>query len=378
MKILLISSTDSLYGANRSMLELIKYLRASGDDVIVLLPSDGEVTDELKKIGCEYYIEKYNTCVRVIGTYVLRYFANIRIFLKLICKVKKWNVDIVHSNTSVLDIGACVAYALHIPHVWHIREMLEHYNMRYIMPHFYKRLREKSDSTIYISHFLLENAKKEYSEKNVHVIYNAFKFSDNIVDEKIKSNDSPVRLLICGMITPNKGQAEAIEAVRILVKHKRMKVELLLAGEAGDMRYGEELKRKVHEYNIEHCVQFLGFQKDLSHIRQSTDIALQCSRLEGMGRVTVESMLEGIIVVGAASGATTELIVDGENGYLYEAGNYTELADKIEYIVNHPEKKKQIENRARECARKKFNTEYINGQIREIYKEVLHGKGKVI
>ena len=34
------------------MLELIKYLRAMGDDVAVLLPKNGGITDELDKIGC--------------------------------------------------------------------------------------------------------------------------------------------------------------------------------------------------------------------------------------------------------------------------------------------------------------------------------------
>lgn len=380
MKILFISNTNSLHGANRSMLELIKYLKAMGDEVVVFLPRGGRVTDELEKIGCEYYVEKYNICVRVGRgrIYILRYFTNIIIYLKLINKIREWGIDVVHSNTSVLDIGAYIAYSLRIPHVWHVRETLEHYNMRCIMPHLYKVLREKSDATIYISRFLLENTRKLYSEKNTHVIYNGFDVSNDIIYEKSRHDISPVKLLVCGMITPNKGQAEAVEAVRILVKERGIKADLTLAGEVGDMQYVEELKRKVREYNIKYCIHFLDFQKDLSQIRQNTDIALQCSKLEGMGRVTVESMLEGIIVVGAASGATSELIKDGDTGYLYEPGNFTELADKIEYIVNHPEQKKQIEDRAREYARKEYGSAHVNGQIRKVYEELLNGKKKDI
>lgn len=93
-----------------------------------------------------------------------------------------------------------------------------------------------------------------------------------------------------------------------------------------------------------------------------------------MGRVTVESMLAGIIVVGAASGATTELIMDGETGYLYEPGNCTDLADKIEYIVHHPKKRREIEIRAKESAKVKFDSIFINEQIRTLYKELLHGE----
>ncbi len=375
MKILFVSNTNSLYGANRSMLELIKYLRAMGDDVAVLLPKNGGITDELDKIGCEYHAEKYNICVRIGRHNALRYFLNIGVYFRLLPKLRSSHIDLIHTNTSVLDIGACLAYALKVPHVWHVREMLEHYNMKYVLPRWNKRLREKSDSIIYISQFLRENARKHYAEKYTHVIYNGFDITENTIRKRNGINPAmPINLLVCGMITENKGQAEAIEATRILVKERGLAVNLHLAGGGGCEQYVEMLQQRIREDGIEDHIHFLGFQKDLTPIRQNADIALQCSKLEGMGRVTVESMLAGIIVVGAASGATRELITDGENGYLYEPGNCTDLADKIEYIVNHPEEKIQIENRALESARDKFNSVSINEQVRMLYKELLHGK----
>lgn len=374
MKILFVSNTNSLYGANRSMLELIKYIKAMGDDVAVLLPKAGGITDELVKTGCEYHIENYTTCVRIGRYNVLQYFKNIGIYIKLISEIRRWNIDLIHTNTSVLDIGACIAYTLKIPHIWHVREMREHYNMKYIMPHWYKRLREKSEGTIYISRFLLEKAQQEFAEKNVHVIYNGFEISESEVSQREKDAKGSVDLLSCGMITEKKGQEEAIEAVRILIQERGMNVNLYLAGEGGSRQYIEMLKHKIRDYGIESNIFFLGFQKDLTQIRQKADIALQCSRLEGMGRVTVESMLAGIIVVGAASGATTELIMDGETGYLYEPGNFAQLADKIEYIVHHPKERREIEIRAKESAKVKFDSIFINEQIRTLYKELLHGE----
>ncbi len=379
MRIMFLSNTDSLYGANRSMIELIKYLKSMGDDVIVLLPVGGEVIGELEKIGCEYHVVNYKTCVRV-GIYnTLGYFTNIRSYLKLLGKIRYWNIDIIHSNTSVLDIGAWLAYSLKIPHVWHVRETLEHYHMKYITPHLYKKLREKSNSTIYISQFLFENARKKYTERKPRVVYNGFDTSENIAYERNKSiEELPINLLVCGMITASKGQTEAVEATRILVQERGINVNLYLAGEVGGRGDAEALKQKIQECDVESYVFPLGFLEDLSPIRSNTDIALQCSRLEGMGRVTVESMLSGIIVVGAASGATAELISDGENGYLYEPGNAVELADKIEYIVRHPEEKRRIEDRAKKMARQKFNSTFANEQIREIYKELLDEKRSAI
>lgn len=373
MKILFVSNTNSLYGANRSMLELIKYLKAMGDDVVVLLPDYGGITNELEQLGCEYLVENYHICVRIGRHNALRYFMNILVYFRLLPKVRSYHIDLVHTNTSVLDIGACLAYALKVPHVWHVREMLEHYNMKYVIPCWHKKLRERSDGTIYISQYLLDNACKKYAEKNAHVIYNGFDISGTTTCKKTGHATTSINLLVCGMITENKGQAEAIEAVRILVKERGIQANLYVAGGGGSEQYVEILKQKTREYGIESNVHFLGFQKDLTQIRHNTDIALQCSRLEGMGRVTVESMLAGVIVVGAASGATAELITDGENGYLYEPGNCHALADRIEYIVNHPEERREIENRAKENAKGKFNSASVNKQIRALYKELLYG-----
>ena len=51
------------------------------------------------------------------------------------------------------------------------------------------------------------------------------------------------------------------------------------------------------------------------------DIALVASCSEAFGRVTVEAMLAGMLVIGADVAGTSELICDGVNGILYEDDN---------------------------------------------------------
>ena len=56
------------------------------------------------------------------------------------------------------------------------------------------------------------------------------------------------------------------------------------------------------------------------------------------GRVTVESMLGKCLVVGAASGATTELIQDGVNGILYQPDDEADFCKKLTACIEQFDK----------------------------------------
>ena len=57
------------------------------------------------------------------------------------------------------------------------------------------------------------------------------------------------------------------------------------------------------------------------------------SRSEGMGRVVVEAFCRGRAVVGSRVGGIPDLVRDGENGLLVEAGNPAALADALVRVL---------------------------------------------
>lgn len=369
VKILFVANTNSLYGANRSMLNLIKYLQEAGHKIWVMLPRNGGVTSELDKLGCPYFVENYYSCVSVNNKFNWRYFINYFSLPKIYYKIKKINIDIVHTNSSTHDIGAILAELLHVPHVWHVREIFKHYDMKYIMPNNYRRLREKSKKVICISRTVFDVNAKEFDSSNMVVVYNGF-----LVDEKnqskVRFENPKIHLLAAGMITPNKGQNEAIEAMNVLINEKHFKNLFLTIVGDGEKLYIKELQEKVELYNLNNYIEFKAFDRNLSKLRENYDIALQCSRLEGLGRVTVESMLESLLVIGAKSGATQELISDKKNGFLYTPGNARELAEKIEYAILHKQECNRIINDAREWASNVFDNNKIGKMIEEEYYKI--------
>lgn len=372
MNLLFIANTNKLYGANQSMLNLIKYLLRSGHKVWVMLPRNGmgEVTDELDKIGCPYFKGKYYSCVSTSNKAKLKYFLNWFFLPILYFKIKRLNIDIIHTNTSTIDIGAMLAELFHIPHVWHVRELLAHYGMKYIMPNVYKRFREQSSRVICISKTVYDSNSKEFDTSNMVVIYNGFTVDkENVVERHFA--DKTIHLLEAGIISPSKGQDEAIEAMNILVNQMQCKnVFLTIKGEA-TRAYLKELLYKVEMYNLEKYVEIKPFDRNLNKTLNKYDITLQCSRLEGLGRVTIESMLAGVLVVGARSGATEELITDGVNGFLYSVGIAQELAEKIRYAILHKEESEQIIRNAEKWAIQRFHNDKVSRQIEEEYLKIV-------
>ncbi len=55
---------------------------------------------------------------------------------------------------------------------------------------------------------------------------------------------------------------------------------------------------------------------------QKADIFIMASKSEAWGRVTAEAMLGGCLAVGADTGATPELIIDGNTGYLFDHNSF--------------------------------------------------------
>ena len=157
-------------------------------------------------------------------------------------------------------------------------------------------------------------------------------------------------------------------AVAELVR-KGMNIELYLIGN-GYKEYIARLNNIIARNDLQDNIRFLGFKKDAYGYMCIADVVLMCSRSEGFGRVTVEGMLAGKVIIGARSGATTELVQDGVTGLLYALGAYKELAQKIEYVFNNPAQAKLMGNNAKEWASAKFSQERYGDDLMQALFEV--------
>ena len=347
MRICFVSHSSALGGAEKALIELIIALKEKGIYCIVILPSHGPLCDEIKKLKIDYFIIKYWWWVArslALWKRIARLILNFFSLFFIACRLKRYNIDFVCSNTLTISVGMFVAKLLRIPHIFFIHEFgKEGLGLQFdIGENFSLDLMSKlSVGIICNSNAVAKKFSKYFSKDKLFVVYQSVTVNPFRHDLKVQNKINPeltigqLNCVIVGTLQESKRQEDAILAISELRK-KGLNVILEIVG-GGDIGYKSYLFNLVNENNLKNYVYFHDYVYPPFPIISRSDVLLMCSIYEAFGRVTVEGMLLGKPVIGAKSGGTLELIKDGFNGLLYTVGDYHELAKKIEYIYFHRE-----------------------------------------
>lgn len=133
-------------------------------------------------------------------------------------------------------------------------------------------------------------------------------------------------------------------------------------------RYYNRILDLIKKYNIEKQIIFHGEVSSMDLLRQNMDIELMCAERETFGWVTVEGMRSGLLVIGANTGATPEIITNMKTGLLYTHGDARDLADKIEWVLKNPSSADEIRKNGKKFSDESFTIEE-NGT--DVYRAIM-------
>jgi len=361
-------------GGERSLLETIHALLDRGVRCVALLPRRGPLADDLHALGVEFSVLPYRWWVGPENGPLWRRAA--RLLWNLFCtvpaylRIRRWDPDLVYSNTLTVPVGAFAAALARRGHVWHIRELGHEHNRMVFDLGERTALRVMdalSASILANSRCVAERYRPAFGRRKVSVVYQAVE-PDLRPGPAIDRPKRGFRCVAVGSISPAKRQEEAIEALALLRAEGRA-VELLIVGE-GDPRYERHLRELSRRLGLEQEVAFLGEVPSAWSILLGADAVVQCSRREAFGRVTVEGMLAGRPVVGARDAGTAELIRDGRNGFLYEPGDVAQLAAVLRRLMDRPAEAAAVAARARDWAAARFSPRRYGDEILQRFRDV--------
>ncbi len=377
---LIIATYAGISGASHSLIHLAKQLKYKGVVPIVIMPGSGPLEDLLNENDIKYKkFRLFNWVTPIIGYHslkerlkwslkrVINFFQEVRIFFF----IKKNNIDLVHINAITADWGYIAAKISRKPIVWHIREFLEEdlakrfWNKNKAL----KRL-GKANSVIAISDSVANKYKRLIKDNEVIRIYNGIEYNDydSIKNEIFQKEYLTISL--AGRFVPEKGHEEAVYAVKKLADDGVLKVKLKFYGKEGQESYIKKIKTLIKQFDLENQVEFMGYRNDMHNVWGGTDIALVCSKAEAFGRVTVEALMAGALVIGANTEGTAE-IISNKYGLLYEQGNYISLAENIAYAYKNKEAAIKIASQGQKFAKEKFTAEKNAESIYNIYEKLL-------
>lgn len=374
-----------MYGANRSLIEMIRTLKKIGIESIVITPKKGELNELLSCEGIKNKSFRFYSWVKFVNKneideniprmktmkrYIRQYISVLRISFWL----KFMNIDIIHSNSSAINIGALVAERLKKAHIWHIREYgLEDYNIQYTIP-FDKAvefIENKSEKVIFISKNLLLTYKNYFKNPSKYmVIYDGVEKDEYYHLRNKKSFLQKLKIVVCGLIHFNKNQKEVIKAISLLDDNTRKNIEVHFIG-GGDPVYIKSLKQYVNNKKITNTVYFHDYMKEINAFIKVAHIAIMPSRKEAFGRVTVEYMLSGLGVIASDSGANPEIIENNVTGLLYKLGNEIELSEKIIRFVSDRSFLYQCALNGQNKALNFFTSKHNSSNVNEVYKSLI-------
>lgn len=378
LRIMYISNEAGLGGAMQSLVDMLVSLK---DYVypVVILPSEGTAESLLEERKILYYVVPFKMAYGKIGKGTQDiadriFFDNYQAALEIAKITDEKNIQLIHSNSIVVNVGAMVSVMKNIPHIWHIREFLEEdFASELYDKEWSCQLFEEAAGFISISKCVQKSYLQKYGIHSIQ-LYNCldagrYKWNADMLFQK------EYTFLLAGHMHTGKGQWDAIKAIEVLLKNNLKNIHLNIVGN-GSKRYVWCIEKYIKEKKLEKYISVIPAQKDLTVLRKKSCFSLTTSKMEALGRVTIEAMLAGNLVIGADTGGTEEIIGASEQyGYLYRQGDFMDLARVMGMAIReNMEKRNALRKSAYEFAIDRFALETYSEKILDVYRNSLSGK----
>ena len=183
--------------------------------------------------------------------------------------------------------------------------------------------------------------------------------------------DAPLALC-AARLDPQKDHQTLLRAWK-QVAERVPSARLLLVGDTqfGGNAYVDGLERFAAALGIGDAVIFAGVRDDVSDLMAACDVFVMSSRWEGLGLVFLEAMRAGRPVAATRVGGVPEVVIDGETGYLVDAGDWAALASRLVKLLEDRETARTMGKRGRDRFEHKFAAEQMLGKISGLYAKLI-------
>lgn len=188
------------------------------------------------------------------------------------------------------------------------------------------------------------------------------------IDPVSKPNDKdrPFTILSIGRLTAMKRQGYLVKAFhRICVKFPNLHLRIVGDGEARN-----DLLELISNLNLSRCVHVIPPTKNVSDEYNRADIFVLPSQFESFGLVAIEAMSASLpVVIYEDCKVVAEMIQDGVNGFVVksEPDPISNLATKLEFLINNQELISQVGDSSRLMVCKRFSGEDICSQWQQMF-----------
>lgn len=321
----------------------------------------------------------YNSAVSKMGSYSFtKFFKIVRYKIILIRELIQFNPDLVYFQISPLGFAflrdslfVCIMKLFG-------RKIVFHLHGKGIS----KQINNPIKKLLYITVFkdqevitlskLLDYDIKDVFTGRIYNIPNGIPTSE--YKEHDKSNNNEPKILFLSNLIKSKGIIDFLDSLEILTK-KNINFNASIVGKEGNISK-EELNLLINKRNLSEFVKYLGskYKGEKDEIFFQADIFVfptyysnECFPL-----VLLEAYQFGLPLISTTNGAIPEIIDDGVTGFIVDRNAPEQIAEKIEFLINNPEKRIEMGKAGRKKFLEKYTIEIFEENMRNVFEDILH------
>ncbi len=174
---------------------------------------------------------------------------------------------------------------------------------------------------------------------------------------------------IVGNLRRVKNHELFVEAMaQVVAAHPQARGLIVGQPVASDPEQPEHTAAAIRAFGLEQHVILAGFRADVPALMQRFAVFCLTSTSEGMPNVILEAMAAARPVVATRVGGVAELVADAESGFLVEKGDSRGFAAAVSRLLADPARARQMGERGREIARRRFSCERAAARFAELYR----------
>lgn len=384
--ILFVHQSSELYGSDKTLFCLVRDLKNTNlYTPIVVLPHEGPLKDILRKENIKVIVAPVTKVSRKmfkIGNLLLLPFKLLKALRHLKKELKGETIDLIHSNTLAVLLGAFYAKQEKIKHLWHVHEIIEH--PRAVNKTYSVFVDKFSDLVVYNSKASLDalcNKRTSLINKS-QVIWNGLDReapkTPNLEVSKIRKtlfkgyNLDTQYIGLVGRINRWKGHLLMLEAYHKVSKnHPNTKLIFIGSPPPNQEFFRDSVLHKIKELGIESHCEIVSFRENIWPLYDSLDIVVVPStEPEPFGLVAIESMLSQKLVIAANHGGLREIIAHEKTGLLFVPNDVNDLALKLTKSIEEKEYSNQLAASGFQSVISDFCLEKYVSSFRKVYLEI--------
>ena len=175
-------------------------------------------------------------------------------------------------------------------------------------------------------------------------------------------------VLYVGRFDPLKGVDILLRAWALLPENTRRQVKLVLVGDGPDR---EELLGIIDFLGIRESVLLAGERQNVRDYYWAADVFVLPSRTEGLSNALIEAMACELPVLASDVGGSLDVVVEGENGVLFESENEPDLANKLMGLITGRDSWASMGAQARQRVVKYADLTFVLDRLRATYHDLL-------